>query len=41
MYIQGWIKDNTLVWNNAIIDGSNFLSNSKAYCSEQTFHGYK
>ena len=35
MYIQGWIKDNTLVWNNAI---TGKVSNSKAYCSEQTFH---
>lgn len=35
MYIQGWIKDNTLVWNNAV---TGKINNSKAYCSEQAFH---
>ena len=35
MYIQALIKDNTFIWNNAI---TGKISNSKAYCSEQTFH---
>jgi len=35
MYIQGWIKDNTLVWNSAIVGK---INNSKSWCSTQQFH---
>jgi hypothetical protein len=35
MYIQGWIKNNTLVWNNAIVGK---INNSKSWCSTQQFH---
>jgi len=35
MYIQGWIKDNTLVWNNAV---TGKINNSKSWCSTQQFH---
>lgn len=35
MYIQGWIKENTLVWQNAIVGK---INNSKSWCSTQQFH---
>lgn len=35
MYIQGWIKDNTLVWNNALVGK---INNSKSWCASQQFH---
>jgi hypothetical protein len=35
MYIQGWIKNNTLVWNSAIVGK---INNSKSWCSTQQFH---
>jgi len=31
MYIQGWIKDNTLVWNGAVTAK---INNSKSWCAE-------
>lgn len=35
MYIQGWIKENTLVWQNAMVGK---INNSKSWCSTQQFH---